>query len=111
MIELHIAKSAREWREAVLERDGSLCQSRQHAAGCGTIPRLEAHHIVYKGHLSELAFWIVENGICLSYECHKLAHLSHNLSIGLVRANAAVIAVNCVDAIPHKKFTKKGIAA
>src|SRR6185312_15101419 len=109
MIELHIAKSAREWREAVLERDGNRCVSMQHAAGCGSI--LEAHHCVYLVHLSERALWIVENGFTLSRECHKLAHLTHNISLGLVRANAAVIAVNCVESIPVPRFTKKGIAA
>jgi hypothetical protein len=75
------------------------------------MPRLEAHHIVYKVKLSERAFWIVENGICLSTECHALAHQTHNLSIGLARANAAVAAVNCVESIPHPKFRKKGVAA
>jgi 5-methylcytosine-specific restriction endonuclease McrA len=111
VIVLHIAATASEWRAAVLERDGHQCQSMQHADDCGYYPRLEAHHIVYKGQLGERAFWIVENGICLSYECHALAHKTHNASIGFRRANAAVVAVNCVESVPHRKFTKKGMAA
>lgn len=114
MIVLQIAKNAREWRDAVLDRDGFRCVSLDHASGCPHVPRnsedLQSHHIVYRAHLSERSLWIVENGICLSAQCHSLAHRSHNFSIGLKRANEAVAAVNCLEAYPIARFTRKKIA-
>ncbi len=106
---LHIAKSASEWHRAVLDRDGYRCNSQTHAEGCNG--RLVAHHLVYRAHLSPRSLWIVENGICLADACHLLAHETHNVSVGLMRANEAVAAVNCIESIKIPKFTKKGIAA
>ncbi len=104
---LHFAKRASEWRTAVMVRDEFLCQSQRHADGCHDRV-LVAHHIVYRSHLSKRSLWIVENGICLSEACHRLAHATHNVSVGLARANEAVAAVNCVESIPVPRFTKKG---
>lgn len=110
MIEAHIAKTAGEWRETVLDRDGHMCASEIHDPTChDDRGPLRAHHIVYKSHLSPRSLWIVQNGIALSDACHCLAHSTHNVSIGLKRANAAVAVVNCFEWITVPKFTKSKI--
>ncbi len=108
MITLHIFKGVREWREFCLERDGDQCRAKFHASTCGKniLARLQVHHIVYKSHLSPRAHWIAENGITLSPDCHQGAHLTHNGNIHRERLRRAVDAVNFVESIPVKHFTK-----
>ena len=108
MITITVAKGPGEWREAVLERDGYRCISETHAPDCGGI--LQAHHLCYRSQIEKRAYWIVENGASVSGPCHSLAHKTHNASIGLARANAAVAAVNCILNVPMPKFTRKKIA-
>lgn len=106
MIVLHVAKTAGEWREAVMERDSYRCQAVKHDSRCRY--RAEhAHHIVYKSTLCERSHWIIENGIALSDVCHQLAHAEKNRNLDLSRCNVAVAAVNCTESIKVKRFTKK----
>lgn len=107
MITATIAKTPGEWRDAVLERDGGICASEIHDPRChDDRGPLRAHHICYRSQISTRSYWIVENGIALSDPCHALAHSTHNVSIGLARANAAVLVVNCFESIAVPKFTK-----
>lgn len=107
MIVLNVAKTASEWHDAVMERDRYECLAEQHAPNCRRRAE-QAHHIVYKSAITEKSHWIVQNGIALSKACHDFAHETKNRNLGLQRCNEAVDAVNCVENIKVKKFTKKG---
>lgn len=58
--------SYREWKKAVLKRDG-VCQY------CGSSYRLEAHHIKPFADFPEFRF-DVDNGIALCRSCHRHLH-------------------------------------
>ncbi len=106
MIHLTIAKSAREWREEVFERARFYCEG--DTIGSSRCPQepTEAHHVVFRSHLSPRALWIVENGIALCKKHHDECHASHNAILPKARLRVAVDAVNCVEQIPVKHFTK-----
>ena len=53
-----------QWRKAVLERDNSTCQD------CGTIKKVEAHHIRAVIDYPEGIFE-VENGLVVCEDCHN----------------------------------------
>ncbi len=101
MMTLSIAKNAREWREEVFERASFVCE----IARCGNEPT-EAHHICYRSAISTRSYWIVENGIALCKMHHDQCHATHNAILPKARLRAAVDAVNCVEQIPVKHFTK-----
>jgi hypothetical protein len=86
----------REWHARVFGESAYVCEAETHSPLCDGMAR-EAHHIVYRSHLTEPALWIVENGIALSRECHALAHASHNANLPDYRLRAAVNAVNKVQ--------------
>ena len=54
----------RQWREAVLERDGKVCQK------CNATENLEVHHILPVKTHPELRL-SVSNGQALCNDCHK----------------------------------------
>ncbi len=101
MITLSVAKNAGEWRDEVFERARFICEARNCPSAL-----VEAHHIVYRSHLSPRALWIVENGIALCKKHHDQCHATHNAILPKARLRAAVDAVNCVEQIPVKHFTK-----
>ena len=108
MIVLHVAKSAREWREAVAERAGYGCEAVTHDPQCGKFPEMmEAHHIVFRAHLSKESLWIVENGAWLVPACHRMAHALHNRNIAREKLDIAVAAVNCIETIKVPHFSGK----
>jgi len=94
---IRIAEDGSEWKMLVGEEDGFLCASETHAPDCDR-SFAEAHHMVFLSQITgePNARWIVENGIALSEPCHKLAHATHNVSVGLDRANRGVAAVNLI---------------
>jgi hypothetical protein len=106
VIVLHIAKNASEWRQFCIERDNYSCQAEKHHPNCAAGP-LVVHHAVYRSHLSPRSTWVCENGVTLADACHKLAHATHNVSLGLKRANECVVAVNCLEQYAVSKFTRK----
>lgn len=55
-----------KWAKSVKERDGACID-------CGSIERLEAHHLVSKAKFPEVAseLW---NGITLCHKCHIIEH-------------------------------------
>lgn len=106
MITLTFTKSGREWKAEVFERASGLCESSEHAIGCRGIAEV-AHHICFRSQINERWYWIVENGIALAEVCHILAHRTHNVSLGLVRANHAVDVINCVSEYKIQRFRKK----
>ena len=57
-----------EWRGAVLERDGNMCQL------SGRKEKLEVHHLESWNSNRELRFEI-SNGIVLNKKIHKLFHI------------------------------------
>lgn len=57
----------KEWRKAVFERDGYLCQE------CGFHGYLHAHHIKGYAHHPDLRYE-VSNGVTLCKNCHKTKH-------------------------------------
>jgi len=59
-------KEYKYWRSAVFERDNWTCKTCFRRSG-----KLEAHHIKEWAKFPELRF-IVENGVTLCYECHRL---------------------------------------
>jgi hypothetical protein len=73
-----------------------ICESDTHDPRCNGFPT-EAHHIVYRSHLTQPAMWLRANGIALSKYCHMLAHASHNANLPQHRLDAAVAAVNAVQ--------------
>jgi hypothetical protein len=85
-----------EWHRAVFSASSYICEAETHAPGCDGFPT-EAHHIVYRSHLTKPALWIVENGIALSQACHILAHASHNANVSQPRLDRAVAAVNAIQ--------------
>ncbi len=98
MITLNIAKNASEWRREVFADEPSCALCGERAT--------ESHHIVYRSHLSPRALWIVENGIALCKKHHDECHATHNAILPKARLRAAVDAINCVESIPVKHFTK-----
>ena len=58
------------WREAVLERDGYICQSYFHNKEYN---RLDAHHIETREDRPDL-IWTIANGITLCVSCHREKH-------------------------------------
>jgi len=62
----HGGKENREWRAKVFERDNWTCQT-CHTRGV----YLEAHHVKSWANFPEFRF-ILENGVTLCRECHKL---------------------------------------
>lgn len=101
VITLKIAKNASEWRDEVFARDDFLCE----IPNCPN-KLIEAHHIVYRSHLSPHALWIVENGIALCKKHHAECHATHNAILPRYRLRQAVDAVNCVENVKVPHFTK-----
>ena len=101
------------WHAAVFSDSAYICQAETHHPACDGFPT-EAHHIVYRAHLTKPALWLRANGIALSTPCHQLAHASHNANLHDARLVAAVNAVNAVQGDrpefrrPH--FYAKGLA-
>jgi len=62
----------REWREAVIERDGSC-------AICGSIDDLHAHHIRHASYWPNLRFDLT-NGVALCRDCHTQFHTNFKRS-------------------------------
>lgn len=56
-----------QWAWAVRHRDNHTC------AYCGSVERIEAHHIKPRRTHPELAL-VVDNGISLCHECHLRVH-------------------------------------
>lgn len=63
----------RNWRKAVLSRDGYLCRK------CGLGGYLHAHHVKQFAHYPELRTEL-DNGVTLCKECH--AGINHNWQAG-----------------------------
>lgn len=61
--------AVRQWREAVLMRDGKKCRR------CGSPEELHAHHILRWVDVPE-ARLLIENGLTLCAGCHRHAHSS-----------------------------------
>lgn len=104
-----------KWHAAIMGSCNYICQSETHSPLCDGMA-IEAHHCVYRSHLTAPALWIIENGIALSKPCHMLAHASHNASIDQARLDRAVRAVNKIQgndpSHPEFKiqpFWKKGL--
>ena len=74
-------------------RDRFCCAAQVHHPDCDGIPH-EAHHIVYRSHLTEATRWLTLNGVALSRSCQQMAHETHNRNIDPARCIAAVEAVN-----------------
>src|SRR5665213_2697352 len=72
--------AGRTWHAAVMGECNYVCEAEAHHPDCDGFPT-EAHHIVYRAHLTEPALWLRANGIALSTVCHQLAHASHNACI------------------------------
>ena len=85
-----------EWHRAVFSDSSYICQAETHHPQCDGFPT-EAHHIVYRAHLTKPALWLRANGIALSTPCHQLAHASHGASLSQARLDRAVAAVNAVQ--------------
>jgi hypothetical protein len=104
--------AGRKWHAAVFAASDYLCQAETHAPGCNGFPT-EAHHIVYRAHLTESALWVFENGAALSLQCHQLAHASHNANLADDRLMTAVDAVNAIQGdMPGQRvpyFFKKAV--
>ena len=70
--ENHVIRSSakyRKWRRTVLQRDGYAC------VHCGSMDRLEAHHLDLFSKNREARF-DPNNGLTLCYNCHKVVHSS-----------------------------------
>lgn len=50
----------------------SKIKKRGRCERCGSLNNLSAHHIV--GRISRKLRWELENGVCLCFSCHRLAH-------------------------------------
>ncbi len=59
----------REWRKAVLQRDNGICQV------CGSVDEIETHHLNAFAKFPEQRY-LVTNGVCLCFTCHKLFHIA-----------------------------------
>jgi len=88
--------NGRIWHAAVMGESAYICEAETHDNRCDGFPT-EAHHIVYRSHLTKPAMWLRANGIALSQYCHHLAHASHNACLPDHRLVAAVKAVNAVQ--------------
>ena len=76
---------SREWRKAVLARDGNRCRL------CASTERVETHHIHRFATHPDLR-WVVVNGITVCRECHKALR-------GKEEAHADVLELQAVT--PH----------
>jgi hypothetical protein len=105
--------AGRVWHAAVMGECNYVCEAETHDPRCDGFAA-EAHHIVYRAHLTEPALWLRANGIALSAYCHALAHRTHNANIADARLRRAVDAVNRIQGHrpefrrPH--FWAKGLA-
>jgi hypothetical protein len=64
------SKEVREWRAAVLKRDGFKCVE------CGETDGLHAHHIARWSDFPSLRV-IIDNGVTLCADCHLATHGGH----------------------------------
>jgi 5-methylcytosine-specific restriction endonuclease McrA len=65
------SKEYKQWRSDVFKRDNWTCQTCGKRSEAGKPIFLEAHHIKSWAKFPKLRF-VVDNGVTLCYECHKL---------------------------------------